>query len=240
MEASETKGNGICLAPSIRPRRVGIRDVKGEKDAGVSVNAHRSGLPIQIIQAGFGLPASFGPLPTPSTSTLPECTDHRSPTTDHCSPAHFCASGLDNPLALWPTSFSLRFARAVCTAGRKAPAIQRGSRNRERSLVSYESALHEIRQTRTQGLAARSLWPNQLPGLCPLQPSYTRAGRYPRELCRCLQALAHAHSRAARPLDRRRPDQEVQAPSRPMRPSHGLPVLSQNQCPLGQPGQTAG
>jgi hypothetical protein len=41
METSETNGNGICLAPGIRPGRVGVRDVKGEKDAGVSVNAHQ-------------------------------------------------------------------------------------------------------------------------------------------------------------------------------------------------------
>jgi hypothetical protein len=36
MEASETKGNGICLPPGIRPGRVGVRDVKGENDADVT------------------------------------------------------------------------------------------------------------------------------------------------------------------------------------------------------------
>ena len=40
MEASETNGNRICLPPRIRPGGVGVRDVKGEKDAGVSVDVH--------------------------------------------------------------------------------------------------------------------------------------------------------------------------------------------------------
>ena len=47
------------------------------------------------------------------------------------------------------------------------PDIQRGNDNRESSLVSYESALYQIGQMWSSGLAAQPLWPNLLSCLRP-------------------------------------------------------------------------
>ena len=98
---------------------------------------------------------------------------------------------------------------------------------------------------RTYRLATRSLRADLLPGLRPLQPPHAISGRCSRDFRRCVRPLAHAHTGAARYLDRPRGRPHRAGGRRGHRGAHRCEPGRRGRAPFrcsreGGPGRRAG